>query len=76
MTNFRTTQMTIREDLEKEYGHINPAAELKYNVLLGVFGVHWWGGKESISQIRDFLLDMADACDVELAELEEENEDE
>ena len=68
---------TVREYLLNEYGHLNSNAELKYNVLLGVFGLHWMGGsRDQVQQIKAFLESMVDACDQDLQDKDEvENDD-
>lgn len=57
----------VRQYLQDEYGHLNTNAELRYNVLLGVFGLHWMGGsRDQVQQIKVFLESMVDACDQDL----------
>ena len=64
---------TVKEYLQDEYGHLNSNAQLKYNVLLGVFGIHWWGGKEKITEIKEFLEEMVDVCEREIIDMENDN---
>lgn len=61
---------SVREHLLNEYGHINNHAELKYNVLLGVFGIHWWGGTKEIAEIKEFLEEMVEVCEREIINME------
>ena len=63
----------VRQHLINEYGHINNHAELKYNVLFGMFGIHWWGGVEKVTEIKEFLEEMVDACEREIIEMENED---
>lgn len=64
---------TVKEYLQDEYGHVNENAQLKYNVLFGVFGIHWWGGKEKVIEIKQFLEEMVDACEREIIDMENDN---